>query len=251
MVAIARNGFRPSYFPVMAHKLYERTRYGVHRERSAATEWAAEQARDMDVWARGQNTGLWEESLSFAQAMSRESRPRIERLRTSGIELGGGGSHELLYFLTRLLTPQVVLETGVAAGWSTTAFLTAIRSNGKGHLYSSDFPFFRIPDPERFVGYLVPEQLKGPWTLRLKGDRSNLDEILRPGVKVDLVHYDSDKSRGGREWFARRIAGHLAPNAVIVMDDINDNLFFRDRYALSSPFRVFSYQGKYIGVVGI
>lgn len=87
--------------------------------------------------------------------------------------------------------------------------------------------------------------------MRTKGDRRNLEEMLRPGMTVDLVHYDSDKSRGGREWFMGRIAGHLARNAVVVMDDINDDLFFRNHFADNSVFRVVTYQGKYIGVVGI
>lgn len=251
LATIARNSIRPAYFPVMARKVYSRTRYATTRERNAAAVWAAAEAQDMDTWARGQNAGWWEESLTFTHRLEEEARPRIADLRVRGVELGGGGANQLLYFLTRLLAPRVVLETGVAAGWSTTAFLGGIRANGYGHLYSSDFPYFRIPHPERYVGYLVPEEVKGPWTLLLKGDRRNLEEILLPGVTVDLAHYDSDKSRAGREWFMRRVAGHLAPNAVVVMDDINDNLFFRDHVAqCDTEFRVFAYGDKYIGMIG-
>lgn len=251
MLAIARNGIRPSFFPVMAQKVYLRARYGTARERIAATEWAAGQAEDMDSWARRRDAELWEESLSFAQNLRRVAQPRIDEVAALGIDLGGGGSHELLYFLTRLLRPEVVLETGVAAGWSTSAFLSGIRENGSGHLYSSDFPYFRMPNPERYVGCIVPDELRGPWTLRTKGDRRNLEEMLGPDMAVNLVHYDSDKSRGGREWFMGRIAGYLARNAVVVMDDINDDLFFRNHFAGNSVFHVFAYHGKYIGVVGI
>src|SRR3712207_8827457 len=57
------------------------------------------------------------------------------------------------------------------------------------------FPYFRIADPEKYVGYLVPDELKARWTLYTKGDRRNLPQILRPGRTLDLVHYDSDKTR--------------------------------------------------------
>ena len=245
---IARNAVRPSYFSVMAHKVYLRARYGIDRERQAATSWAAGHTVDMNAWADRLNSDLWAESLKFAEEMETSLRPRVDELAALGIDLGGGGCHELLYFLTRLRRPRTVLETGVAAGWSTTALLTAIRDNGDGRLFSSDFPYFRLADPERYVGYLVPDEIKGPWTLHTKGDRRNLDLILRPGVTVDLVHYDSDKSRGGREFFFRRVAAHLAPDAIIVMDDINDNLVFRER--AGSHFRVFEYHGKYVGLMG-
>lgn len=71
MLAIARNGIRPSYFAVMAQKVYLRARYGTTRERFAATDWAAEQAEDMDSWARRRDAEIWEESLYFAQALKR------------------------------------------------------------------------------------------------------------------------------------------------------------------------------------
>jgi predicted O-methyltransferase YrrM len=231
---VGRNAVRPSYFPVMTRKVYLRARYGTTRERAAATSWAAGQ-----------------EALAFADELKAMVGPRVDELTALGVDLGGGGCHELLYFLTRLRRPHTVLETGVAAGWSTTAFLSAIRDNGSGHLFSSDFPYFRLPDPEHYVGYIVPDEIKRPWTLYTKGDRRNLDLILHPGVTVDLAHYDSDKSRGGREFFLRRLAAHLAPDAVVVMDDINDNLVFREYVRTHPEFKVFEYHGKYIGLTGI
>ena len=57
------------------------------------------------------------------------------------MSLGGGGNFILLYFLTRKFN-KVVVETGVAAGWSSLAILGAFEKNGEGKLYSSDFPYF-------------------------------------------------------------------------------------------------------------
>jgi predicted O-methyltransferase YrrM len=244
---IARNAVRPSYLPEMVRKVYERARYGT-REAEAGRAWAAAHESDLDAWARARDGALWDEALTFANQMMVDVKPRMDELDRLGIDLGGGGCYELLYFLTRLRRPAIILETGVAAGWSSRALLSAIQVNGQGKLLSSDFPYFRMADPERYVGYLVPDELKGPWEVRLRGDRANLKQMLTPDIKVGLVHYDSDKSRGGRQFFCRAIAPHLASGAVVMMDDIGDNLFFRD-YTASREFHVFSYQGKHFGIV--
>lgn len=104
--------------------------------------------------------------------------------------------------------------------------------NGIGQLFSSDFPIFRYHEPEQYVGYLVDEALKHRWQLHLKGDRDNLNHILPQLRKIDLVHYDSDKTYGGRKFFMQRVAPYLHERSVVLMDDIQDNFFFRDYVAL-------------------
>lgn len=249
--AVARNALRRGYFSEMVRKVYLRLRYG-RRERQAATLWAARHAQDMGDWARSLDASLWSEASAFVENQRINAIPRLEELKRQGIDLGGGGGSELLYFLARRLRPAEIVETGVAAGWSTAALLGAIRANGHGHLQSSDFPYFRIDHPEQYVGYLVPDELRAPWSLYLNGDRRNLKEILRPGLRVGLAHYDSDKSRAGRKLFLDRIGPHLTEDAVVVIDDINDDLFFRDLITERSvtPL-IFPYGGKYIGVLGL
>jgi predicted O-methyltransferase YrrM len=168
------------------------------------------------------------------------------------VPLGGGGQFQLVHFLVRHLQPRVVLETGVAAGWTSQAILSALEANGAGTLYSSDFPYFRLEDPERYVGCLVDEQLKHRWHLALNGDRANLAEFLPEVGTIDFVHYDSDKSVEGRQFVMDAIASRLSPDAVVVMDDIDDNTFFRDWVTRSGrPFRVFARGRKYVGLTGI
>ncbi|MEU9830627.1 class I SAM-dependent methyltransferase [Streptosporangium sp. NPDC048047] len=250
VLSIARNALRPSYLPVMAHKAWIRARYGHDRERKAATAWAARHAEDVESWVRGIDPLLWREAEDFSAWLAESARWRLRKLARDGVDLGGPGGIELLYVLARLLRPAVALETGVAAGWSTSAILGAMRANGGGHLYSSDFPFFRLANPEQYIGYVIPEELRTSWTLHVKGDRRNLERILLPGVSVDLVHYDSDKSREGREFFLGRVRNHLGAGHVLVMDDIQDNLVFRRHVEGRPRYRVFEYRGKYIGMTG-
>ncbi|ETK33495.1 class I SAM-dependent methyltransferase [Microbispora sp. ATCC PTA-5024] len=250
VLAVARNALRPAYLPTMAHKLYLRVRHGHDRERQMATAWARERAQDPAIWGRRADETLWREAERFAAALAERAGPGVARVAAAGVDLGGPGGVELLYFLTRRLRPATVVETGVAAGWSTSAILGAMAANGRGRLHSSDFPLFRISGAERYIGHVVPEHLKDRWALHLRGDRRNLERILTPGRVAGLVHYDSDKTRAGREYFLRRVGPHLAPGHVLVMDDIQDDMVFREYAARQGGFRVFAYQGKYIGMTG-
>ncbi|MEO3812784.1 class I SAM-dependent methyltransferase [Sphaerisporangium sp. B11E5] len=250
LFTVARNAMRPAYLPTMAHKVYLRLRHGHDRERKAAEGWAGAHAQDMDAWGRRADPALWEESVAFARTLETSARPTVERVAAAGVDLGGPAGIELLYFLTRALRPAVALETGVAAGWSTAAILGGLAANGGGQLYSSDFPLFRISHPERYIGCVVPPELRDSWSLHIKGDRRNLPEILSHVPPIGLSHYDSDKTRNGREYFLHRVRPHTAPRHVLVMDDIQDNLVFREHAATYPAFRVFAYQGKYIGLTG-
>jgi hypothetical protein len=83
------------------------------------------------------------------------------------------------------------------------------------------------------------------------GDRANLAEFLPEIDVLDFVHYDSDKSIGGRAFVMDAIAPKLAPAATVVMDDIDDNTYFRDWVEGSrTPCRVFRRGGKFVGLTG-
>jgi hypothetical protein len=121
-----------------------------------------------------------------------------------------------------------------------------------GALYSSDFPYFRLRDPQRYVGLVVEQSLRGRWKLMIEGDRKNLRRIVRECRSIDVFHYDSDKTYAGREYGLTLVTPKLSARAVVLMDDIQDNLFFRDYVgATSTPFAVVEFEGKFTGVVGL
>lgn len=243
---VARNALRPSYLPVMLGKVRARLR-PTHRDEALA--WAAEHAESVDTFAAAIDAALWAESGDWADAFDVHAHAVLAAI---GVPLGGGGHHRLLHFLTRLRRPATVVETGVAAGWSSAAVLAALDTNGTGQLWSSDFPYFRLEDPERYVGCVVPEPLRSGWHLYTKGDRANLAEILPACGPIALFHYDSDKSYEGRTFGWETVAPHLTADAVIVCDDIDDNTWFRDWVtAEARPFRVFERGGKYVGLTGL
>lgn len=241
---------RPGYFSVMASKLGRRLTERRLRENTAATmAWCAERVEDAGEFAAALDPALWQEACNFAEAFRDTAAAKVATLQ---FELGGGGDYRLLYFLTRLRRPQVVVETGVAAGYSSSAILSALEANGGGLLYSSDFPYFRLKDPERYIGFLVDEDLKKRWQLRIEGDEKNLPAICAEAGEIDLFHYDSDKYYAGRTFAMHIVEPRLAPDAIVIVDDIQDDWFFRD-YAeqRGMPYRIFGFWGKYLGLIGL
>ena len=246
---VAVNAMSPGYLAVMVEKVLRRLQEaGRRRTARMATQWCEDTSEAADIFGKSLNPVLWSEAEKYAGDFESTAASKLSSL---GIDLGGGGDYRLLYFLVRLLRPACVVETGVAAGFSSHAMLTALQKNGSGRLFSSDFPYFRLNQPEQFVGLLVDEELRDRWELFLQGDRRNLPQIVSRADTIDLIHYDSDKSRAGRDFAMRVLLTKLSPTGVIVMDDIQDNLFFRHFVQRQGrPHRVFEFEGKYLGMIG-
>jgi len=135
-----------------------------------------------------------------------------------------------LYGLVRKYRPEIVVETGVHVGKSTTAILSALRRNGLGKLYSIDLPKKELwTDADGFVdtstvptnghvGILVPNELRWRWHL-VRGDaREELPKLL-DGIEIDFFLHDSahdyETQRFEYEW----AWAHLRPGGVVVSDD--------------------------------
>lgn len=147
----------------------------------------------------------------------------------------GPANVDLLHFLVRDYAdpsrePEAagtVVETGVAAGWSSFAILLALEGTG-ARLWSTDLAYPYIPGAAAWVGVAVPERLRGEWTLTRGPDREVLPAILSECGPVDLAHYDSDKSYSGALWAYGCLWDALRSGGLLIADDIGDHLAFRD-----------------------
>jgi len=211
--------------------------------------WLRANTSDFAAVARSVDPEIWEEAARFSE----ETQRRAAMVLAGKPDLGGGGIYPFLYFLARILKPGNIVETGVGAGFSSRAFLCALEKNGAGRLYSSDFPFFRLDDPEKYIGVLVEPELRGRWRLHTEGDRENLPKILKDAASIDLFHYDSDKSYSGRVYAESLVRPHLSSKCVLVFDDIQNNTHFTDlvRSRKTDDFRVFKFERKHVGVIGL
>lgn len=245
---VAVNAANPKYLAEMLRKARARIteRYD-QDELSAYGNFCALNQVDADQWARKIDADLWDEAKAFQAEHAVHSAKILSEIP---VQMGGGGFYSLLYFLTRLTKPACIVETGVAAGFSSRAFLKALGANQSGKLVSSDFPYFRLEDPEKYIGILVEPELKSNWELNIGSDRDNLPVIAKRHPKIDMLHYDSDKTIRGRQFGLEQLSPCFHEDTLIIFDDIQDNLHFRDHVAtIPNKSLIFEFGGKYIGVI--
>lgn len=234
-------------FLTMARKVVLRTLGGSGRQLDHA-RWAESNATDMDQVMNDLDSALWQESQSVSTSIQAEAERVLSQYP---VRLGGAGCYPLIYFVTRMLKPNVAVETGVAAGFSSYATLLAMEANERGILHSSDLPYFRLPNPEQYVGVLVPEGLRARWQLSIEGDRRNIPKILNELTCIDFIHYDSDKSYRERKWTMQHLMPLTNEGRVVIMDDIQDDSYFAELVSGTSDWHVFRFGGKYLGVIGL
>ncbi|MGA2431766.1 MAG: class I SAM-dependent methyltransferase [Candidatus Acidiferrum sp.] len=172
-----------------------------------------------------------------------EWRPRLERVVSEvGREAGGQGgvSFEdgmILYGLARALKPEYIVETGIAAGVSTSFFGAALVENGRGWLHSIDLPLEEtsgraLADGSSYawqkhgVGWAIPGEIRSSLGDRhrvvLQDVRVALPQILRNLPYVDLFFHDDLHTPDHMLWEYEAVWAKLSARGVLVSDDAND-----------------------------
>lgn len=232
---------------------------GRHQAR-AIGRWCRRCSEPLNLVAKALNVELWRETEAYCHRLS--ANPDLQRrmlsVGLSPAECPWSAEFGLLYFLTRHIQPQTVVETGVSLGWSSRAILDAMDVNGMGILYSSETtedsggPDFSVAT----IGLLVDDRSR--WRLMLDGDRTNVPRIVAEVERIDLFHYDSDKSYAGREFVLGAIQSRLHRGSVLVIDDIKDNWHFRHWVEAQSGWHVLTKDvallrgaEAWIGMVGL
>ena len=249
MKNILINFFKKNYFLVIVKKIFKGFEKNTSEE---AKKWAEENNKhSIDEFYCSIDTQLYEQVKMEIKVIQEFAQNKLSKLNVS---LGGGGNYILLYFLIRKFKPLNIVETGVAAGWTSLAILRAIKKNGKGFLYSSDFPYFRLENPEKYIGYLAKYvSNEDNWFLDIRGDDIALPKIVkRLDNNIDLFHYDSDKSYSGRDNALKILSSKIDSKTIIIFDDIQNNLHFKNYVQKNKKdFRVYKFEGKYIGITGL
>ena len=208
-------------------------------------------ARDLDaaLQAVGLPGDVHDPRVLHAAQFERGKR-QIEQLDIPFGEMGLAGSSDLrLVYSAAIATgARDILETGVALGWSSLAFLNAVEHT-RGRLISVDLPYpFLIG--RSWVGAAVPEDLHRRWTLLRHADRIGIPKALRLSDGFDLIHYDSDKSPEGRLWAYPRLWRALRPGGLLLSDDVGDNGIWADFCKrIDEPLIVVRRQRAYAGIV--
>lgn len=131
------------------------------------------------------------------------------------------------YGLVRLLSPDVVIETGIGAGASSRSILIGLRRNGRGHLHSIELP---TPKAEMLpkIGYLVPDDLHGRWTREIGASQRLLPRKLREVGEVNLFLHDSRHSYRNQRMEYRAVWPALRAGGVIISDDVSNDALLEE-----------------------
>jgi hypothetical protein len=144
------------------------------------------------------------------------------------------------YSLIRKLKPSTLVETGVANGWSTMCILSALRKNSKGSLYSIDYQLKSDKEFEKYkqehffgdakipankdTGWLIPEELRHRWELRLGRSQRILPKLMTDLGEIDYFQHDSEHSDPCMMFEYEMAWEFLTEDGILISDDMNPSV---------------------------
>ncbi len=189
----------------------------------------------------------WQRELVDDSGLPGQLQSKWEHVKGMPLTAYSGGStigpaNEVLYCIVRALKPSLVVETGVASGFSTSYLLEGLKANGSGILHSVDLPTLNpdglVNEDGRFdkvhvdrveeTGFVIPEDLRSFWRLHLGSSASVLPSLLSELGEIDLFWHDSDHSYANMMWEYRTAWRSLRPGGWIISDDTDWNSAFND-----------------------
>ena len=134
---------------------------------------------------------------------------------------------EILYIITRIMKPNVVVETGVASGVSSAYILQALEDNGKGELYSIDISAY-IPRGVKPIGWIVPGSFRRRWHLIIGSSSQKLPHLLENLREIDVFLHDSLHTYENMLWEFKTVWPFIRKGGILLSDDIQENDAFSE-----------------------
>lgn len=136
----------------------------------------------------------------------------------------------LLYVLMRASHPEIVVETGVANGISSSFILKALDQNARGRLYSIDLHYREgVSVPlGKHLGWVIPEELRQRWNLILGESTKALPKLLSKLGSIDVFLHDSRHTYKTMMKEYSIVWPHLKDGGLLLSDDVICNDAFLD-----------------------
>jgi predicted O-methyltransferase YrrM len=129
----------------------------------------------------------------------------------------------ILYAVCRKHKPDIVVETGVASGVSSSHILCALERNKRGRLYSID-----LPSRESRSGRMIPDYLRHRWHLTTGMSSDTLAPLLKKVREIDIFLHDSDHSYRNMMWEFETAWAYLRAGGLLLAHNIDYNDVFPD-----------------------
>ena len=146
----------------------------------------------------------------------------------------------LQFCITRATKPQLVVETGVLHGLSSTFFLEAIKLNGLGRLHSIDLPstfedgaanddgFFDTLPPGLPSGWAIPDHLRTFWSLDIGPSIDRLPNICQIYDSIDIFIHDSEHTYETMMTEFLIVWDNISEGGFLIADNVDTNCSFFD-----------------------
>jgi predicted O-methyltransferase YrrM len=145
-----------------------------------------------------------------------------------------------LYLICQEYRPEIVVETGVAAGASSAFILASLEKNDSGMLYSVDLPNKRYFNPtsgtihnddlpeNAETGFAIPSRLKTRWNLTLGDTRQALSALLKKLGQIDVFFHDSEHTYDAMMFEYETVWPYIRKGGLLISDDATWNEAFAD-----------------------
>ena len=152
-----------------------------------------------------------------------------------------------LYALCKITQPELVVETGVAYGLSTSYILQALHENKHGMLYSID-SVFRPWETDMMIGSAIPDKLTNHWKLIRGSSKERLNDLLESLGQLDIFLHDSMHTYKNMIFEFESAWPYIKNNGFLLSDDILENNSFLEFYTSKNlkPILLSSLDPKHI-----
>lgn len=130
ILGLLKNTLKSVLKPLHAKSVFQKIIDRLTDTRSSVSQeykqWLAGNALAADEYLQSIDPEIWLEAQQHYISMQKDAELAMQAI---DVKLGGAGDTMLLYWLVRKLRPTYILETAVAAGFSSHAMLSAIDMN--------------------------------------------------------------------------------------------------------------------------
>lgn len=140
-----------------------------------------------------------------------------------------GESGPFLYKLCKIVKPELIIETGVAYGVSSSYILQALHENEKGKLISID-SIFRPWQTKGMIGAAIPKNLRDRWELKIGTSETILENILTNSSPIDIFLHDSLHTYKNMSFEFQKSWPFIKKGGFLLSDDVTSNNAFNDFY---------------------
>jgi len=188
----------------------------------------------------------------FIESISEKISEKFEKYEDYHPAILGEENGQKLSDLIRKVEPEIMVETGVCNGFSSSIILKTMEEIGKGQLYSVDLPVSideinsegrtgAVLPPGKESGWAVPDDLRKRWTLRVGNTYHELPKIFEEiSGEIDIFLHDSDHSYETMMFEFALAWTNLKENHFLLADNIDHSDAFLDfvRAKEVIPFRL-------------